>query len=120
VDAEYVDVGAVEEFPEGRGRAVPLGGRRVAIFRIDGRLHAIQDRCPHMAASLADGRLEGRLVECHMHGWKFDVTTGAGAAPSKSWARAQVYEVRVERGRVWLRREVETPLAEPEDWPQLP
>jgi nitrite reductase/ring-hydroxylating ferredoxin subunit len=58
-----------------------------------------------MAASLADGKVEGgRVVVCFMHGWKFDLTTGAGAPPAKSWACARVYDVRVENGRVLLRR----------------
>jgi len=120
VDPDFVDVGSLSDFPEGRGRAVPLGTRRVAIFRLAGRFHAIQDRCPHMAASLADGAIEdGRLVVCHMHGWKFDVTTGAGAPPAKSWACARIYEVRVEGDRVLLRRPDEPQATVPEEWPTL-
>lgn len=114
------DVGPLSDFPEGRGRAVPFAGRKVAIFRIEGKLYAIQDKCPHMAASLADGPVEdGRFVVCHMHGWKFDIRTGAGAPPSKSWACAQVYEVEVVNGRVRLGPAERTGEKRPpeEDWP---
>ena len=70
-------VGTQADFLEGKGRAVDAGATRVAVFRVQGRLHALDDACPHMRASLADGKIEaGRRVVCHMHGWTFDLVTG--------------------------------------------
>ena len=99
---EFVKVGEVGDFREGRGTAVRLDGTTVAIFKVGGRLRAIQDRCPHMGASLADGRVKGGQVVCHWHDWCFDLVTGHGDRRSKRWLRAQVYEVKVEGDDVYV------------------
>jgi NAD(P)H-dependent nitrite reductase small subunit len=98
----FVKVGKIDEFREGRGRTVRVGDERVAVFRVGDRLHAMQDACPHMGASLGDyGTVGGGRVECHWHHWSFDLVTGACA--QRDWARAATYEVKVEGGEVWVR-----------------
>lgn len=52
----------------------PLGP--VAIYQIDGVVHAVADRCPHAGASLSEGELSGRQITCARHGSQFDVCTG--------------------------------------------
>jgi cell fate regulator YaaT (PSP1 superfamily)/nitrite reductase/ring-hydroxylating ferredoxin subunit len=64
------------EVPPGSGKAVDLGGRKVAIFNVDGVFHAISNECSHQAGPLGEGKVEGFAVICPLHQWKFDVTTG--------------------------------------------
>ena len=53
-----------------------------AVFHTeDGEVFAIDDRCTHQDASLADGWLEGCEVECHLHASTFDLRTGQVDAP---------------------------------------
>lgn len=59
------------------GRLPDAPGGSIAVIRVDGRLHAIRDACPHAGASLVDGPLEGSIITCPRHGSQFDVTTGA-------------------------------------------
>lgn len=118
--AELVKVGKVGDFREGRGVAVWVGERKVAIFKLGGRLLAIQDACPHMGASLADGRVDGGRVVCHWHGWTFDLETGQGDQRSKQWLCARVYETRVEGDDVYVLRPDERPPARPDDEPWVP
>jgi nitrite reductase (NADH) small subunit/3-phenylpropionate/trans-cinnamate dioxygenase ferredoxin subunit len=99
---ELVKIGRRSEFREGRGRAVSVGGVSVAVFRTPSGFVAIADTCPHMGASLADGRLTGPHVECAWHGWKFDVSTGRSDV--RDWACVHVYEVLVEGEDVLIRR----------------
>ena len=47
------------------------------MFRRGNRLCAIENVCPHAGASLAEGVLDGDDVLCPLHGFRFDVTTGA-------------------------------------------
>jgi nitrite reductase/ring-hydroxylating ferredoxin subunit len=94
-------VGKARDFPDRRGKAVVVSGVPVAVFREGSRFVAVGDTCPHMRASLADGKLDGAHVECRMHGWKFDVLTGR--SQSRTGASVRVYEVRVEEGDVFLR-----------------
>jgi len=59
------------------GRLPDAPGGSIVVMRLEGRLHAIRDECPHNGASLADGTLDGRIITCPRHGSQFDVTTGA-------------------------------------------
>ena len=102
--SDYVRIGTLDDFREGRGRAVPVGDDRVAVFKVDGRIHAMSDKCPHMAASLADGRILDGRVECHMHEWTFDLVTGEGSRKDKPWACARIYQVKISGREVFVRR----------------
>lgn len=54
------------------------GSIEVAIVRDDeGDLHAISDICSHGQVSLSDGEVDGRTIECWLHGSTFDLRTGA-------------------------------------------
>lgn len=52
-------------------------GRRIAVFRVEGQIHAIDDACPHEGNPLVDGELLGRTLVCAYHAWRFDLETGA-------------------------------------------
>ncbi|MGW0913405.1 bifunctional 3-phenylpropionate/cinnamic acid dioxygenase ferredoxin subunit [Streptomyces sp. NPDC002784] len=71
-----IPVCRLEDLPE--GESVRIGTTPpVAVFRTeDGELYAIDDTCTHQDASLSEGWLEGRLVECPLHAASFDLRTG--------------------------------------------
>jgi nitrite reductase/ring-hydroxylating ferredoxin subunit len=95
---------------------VRVDDRKVAVFRVEGRLLAIQDTCPHMASSFVEsGRLHGKRVTCGWHGWSFDLETGRGDR-SKN---VRTYTVEVEGDSVYLTPPVEPveQAVEEEDWP---
>ena len=62
--SDFEIVGKISDFEEGQGRAVPVDGRMVAVFRTADEWFAIDDLCPHMGASLAEGYVEGKMVTC--------------------------------------------------------
>lgn len=62
-------------------RAVTVGARRVLLVHVDGGVRAYDNRCPHRAWPLERGRLEGGVLTCANHGWRFDVATGQGVDP---------------------------------------
>ncbi|MGH2652277.1 MAG: Rieske (2Fe-2S) protein [Actinomycetota bacterium] len=64
------------EIGDGEMTAVPVGDRMVAIANVGGNLHAFDDVCTHRQCSLAEGDMEGLVIECPCHGSQFDVTTG--------------------------------------------
>lgn len=69
-------VGALSDFPVGRGIAVEVGGRRIAVFRLDERVFAIDDRCSHRGFPLYDGVVDQASVRCRTHGACFDLASG--------------------------------------------
>jgi nitrite reductase/ring-hydroxylating ferredoxin subunit len=72
----FVRVASLGEVPADRGLAVTIGGREIALFRVGTKVHAIDNSCLHEGGSLADGELQGKVVACPWHGWRFDVSTG--------------------------------------------
>ncbi|MGH9002345.1 MAG: Rieske (2Fe-2S) protein, partial [Acidimicrobiia bacterium] len=48
----------------------------LAVYHLRGRLHAVDDRCPHAGATLSEGEVEGCVVTCPRHGSQFDVSDG--------------------------------------------
>jgi 3-phenylpropionate/trans-cinnamate dioxygenase ferredoxin subunit len=101
-DDDYVDVAADGEIPEGTMKGVDVGGERILLARVDGRLCAIDGLCTHQIAHLEDGVLAGRAVLCPRHGAAFDLDTGEPTAPADMPAR--VYDVRLAGGRVYVCR----------------
>src|SRR5206468_629020 len=58
-------------------KALRMNGTEVAVFRCGNQLYALQNRCPHAGGSLADGTVEGDEVICPLHGYRFNIRTGA-------------------------------------------
>jgi nitrite reductase/ring-hydroxylating ferredoxin subunit len=57
---------------------VKVGDLDVALYNIEGQLYATHNVCTHAHALLSDGWLEGGVIECPLHGGRFDVRTGKG------------------------------------------
>jgi 3-phenylpropionate/trans-cinnamate dioxygenase ferredoxin subunit len=96
--AEYLDAGRVEDFPPGKGRTVTIAGKDVALFNVNGTVFAIDDACLHHGVSLGNSPLEGKIVTCRGHGWRYDVTTG-NVAHVADYGVAS-YPVKVEDGKI--------------------
>jgi nitrite reductase/ring-hydroxylating ferredoxin subunit len=62
-------------------RAFEVGDNRLAVYNIGGKFYVTDDECTHASASLADGMLEGDVIECCVHFGAFHVPTGAVRAP---------------------------------------
>ncbi|HUK65458.1 MAG TPA: Rieske 2Fe-2S domain-containing protein [Anaeromyxobacteraceae bacterium] len=64
------------DLPDGKGRLFEARGESIALFRVDGRVLAISNACPHRDGPLAFGDLAGLTVFCPLHAWGFDLLTG--------------------------------------------
>ena len=87
-------VARVGEIPAGGSRVYYLDDVAIAVFWIGGEYYAIEDICTHDGGPLADGELDGCIIECPRHGAKFDLKTGAVVALPAS-APVPTYAVRV-------------------------
>jgi nitrite reductase (NADH) small subunit len=74
-----VKVAIKDEVPDGEGRVVEAGGKTLAIFNVGGTYYAIDNTCTHRGGPLGEGDLDGTVVTCPWHGWRWDVTSGANA-----------------------------------------
>ena len=72
-----VDGGPVAELAEGAMRRISHGDLDVLLAHTPAGILAVDDRCPHMAAPLSIGELEGCVVSCPLHEGRFDLCSGA-------------------------------------------
>jgi 3-phenylpropionate/trans-cinnamate dioxygenase ferredoxin subunit len=96
-----VEIGAVNNLPRDRGLRVTVGDDRIAMFRVGDEVYAIGDRCSHAEASLSEGFLSDREVECPRHGSEFSLETGE-ALSLPATKPVPTYEVEVEDGVVYV------------------
>jgi len=77
----YVKAAKSSEIGPGTAKLVEAGSKKIALFNVEGSLHAIDDTCAHRGGPLSEGMLVGNEVTCPRHGAVFDVTTGDVVGP---------------------------------------
>ena len=96
--SEFVSVADAASIPAGHGRTVHVQGREFALWNVDGQFYCIDDQCPHRGGPLGSGSMTDGEVFCPLHGWGFDVRTGAcSTRPDRPVA---TYLARVVDGKV--------------------
>jgi nitrite reductase/ring-hydroxylating ferredoxin subunit len=93
-------VAEAEDIEPGGGLIVDAGGRTLALFNVGGRLYAIDNSCPHRGGPLGDGQLDGAIVTCPWHGYRYDVRTGAHQRDAA--LNVLCFPVTVEAGAVYV------------------
>jgi 3-phenylpropionate/trans-cinnamate dioxygenase ferredoxin component len=65
------------ELGAGEMAAVRIGDKSILFAKVEDKIYAFNDRCPHKGFPLHKGTLEGHTLTCAYHGGKFDVRSGA-------------------------------------------
>jgi nitrite reductase (NADH) small subunit len=73
---EFIDICKVSDIPIGEARMIMVNEVAFGIFNVSGAFFAIDDACPHAGASLSRGIVEGDIVRCRIHHWRFCVRNG--------------------------------------------
>jgi nitrite reductase/ring-hydroxylating ferredoxin subunit len=71
-----IRVATVEELPSGASRRVVAGKWEISVFNVGGTFRAVKDSCPHQMVSLCGGSVDGTVLTCPGHAWKFDLSDG--------------------------------------------
>jgi len=74
--AHYEPTIRADELAPGEMRRVTFGDLDILLANASVGIVAIDDRCPHMAAPLSLGELDGCLLACPLHSGQFDLATG--------------------------------------------
>lgn len=72
----WIDVASFNEVKEKKMHRVEHEGTPILLTFHEGKVYAMDDRCPHMKASLAKGTFENGIVTCARHHTQIDVTSG--------------------------------------------
>lgn len=98
---EKVRIASIQDLPEKMGKTVRVGELELAVFKLgNGKVTAIENRCPHKGGVLAEGIVSGEHVFCPMHDWKICTTDGQVQAPDVGCV--STYKTVVENDDVFL------------------
>src|SRR6202023_2255615 len=73
---KWVTVASRASLSAGNMTGAIIGDVEIAVYNIDGEFYATDNLCTHAFALLSEGWLDGDVVECNLHGGRFEVKTG--------------------------------------------
>ncbi|MGG1515690.1 nitrite reductase small subunit NirD [Paenibacillus oryzisoli] len=97
----WVQAVSYEELALNTGKTIRYQDVEVALFKLQsGKLHAIQNRCPHKEGVLAEGIVCDEHVFCPMHDRKIHLPSGEVQKPDTGCV--QTYETKIQDGYVYI------------------
>ena len=99
----FVAVLEEKELGEGKMKRLSVEGTPVLLIKQQGKIFAVDNRCPHQACSLSNGFLDGLVIVCPCHDWRFNLETGEYEDdPSLKLSK---FDWKVESGKIWVKLE---------------
>lgn len=95
----WVRVGAERDFGDGI-MPFQVGRKRIAVARLEGELYAFDGLCPHVAAPMHRGEIQGTIVTCPFHAWRFDLKQNGREI--HDYRPLATYALRVDNGEVYV------------------
>ena len=102
----YKVLNNTEELPEGRVTTVTAGHQGICLTHHEGKICALDSKCPHQGGPLGEGSIENGLLRCPWHGWDFHPCTGK--APGYD-DRVATFPVEIKDGAVYVGVQRESP-----------
>ena len=76
------------------------GKKQIAVFEVDDKIFATDNRCPHEGYPLREGAVdENCVLTCNWHNWKFDLKSGENLLGLDN---VRSYPTKLEEGQVWI------------------
>ncbi|MGD6807227.1 MAG: Rieske (2Fe-2S) protein, partial [Candidatus Bathyarchaeia archaeon] len=73
MESGFIRVADISEIETGKTKKVRVGDIEVLLVNVEGNFYAIDTLCTHYGGDLSEGKLEGNILTCPVHGAKFDV-----------------------------------------------
>ncbi len=96
-----VKIGKVSDLKKGESKVINVNGKVLALFNVDGKIFVIENACLHKGGPLGEGQLDGSIVTCPLHGWKYDVTSGRCTFPATN-LEVKSYEVHIKGEGIFI------------------
>ena len=100
-DDLFVQVLDETELQEGSMKLVTVEGIPVLLVKVHGQIFAIDNRCPHMSCGFSGGSLDGYVIICPCHDWRFDLRTGEYEEEKEM--KLTKYEWKIESGKILVK-----------------
>ena len=90
----------VDELPEGRVMTVTAEHQGICLTHFEGKICALDNKCPHQGGPLGEGSIENGLLRCPWHGWDYHPCTGL--APGYDDGGVETYLTKIEDNAVFV------------------
>lgn len=103
--SSYRYVGLSTEIKSGESKSFSIKTEEeknieIAVFNLNGSFYAISNSCIHKGGPLSNGFLDGDIVTCPWHGWKYSVKTGK--SPHEGGDSVNSYDVKITGNKVYV------------------
>ncbi|MCH8983985.1 MAG: Rieske 2Fe-2S domain-containing protein [Acidobacteria bacterium] len=105
---DWIPAVGVDDLPIGGRKLFRHYDKRIAVFRTEREIYAIDNRCPHQGYALLQGDVKEETLTCAWHNWKFELDEGGFC--SFGGESVRTYPVEVRGGQVFV--DVTDPAAE--------
>lgn len=95
-----VRVASIGDLAENTPSTVRVSGVDLVLVRQGDDVRALYGRCAHRGALMSDGSIEGDLLVCGLHGWRYEIQTGV--APVNPAVRLATFPAWVSDGAVYV------------------
>jgi len=102
----FLKVCKVDTLKEEEGKRFMVNDVDVALFKVDGKIYALENICPHQHSPIIfDGYIEDKNVVCPAHGWGFNLHDGKMGDGRKG---LNSYKVIILDGNIYVKAEERT------------
>ncbi|HEY6164995.1 MAG TPA: Rieske 2Fe-2S domain-containing protein, partial [Nitrososphaeraceae archaeon] len=94
-----------EDIQSGQSRSFSITDEKgtkkieIAVFNIDEKYYGISNICQHKGGPLSKGLIEGNIVTCPWHGWKYSVVDGKSS--HKGGDSVDSYEIKLVDNKIY-------------------
>jgi 3-phenylpropionate/trans-cinnamate dioxygenase ferredoxin subunit len=103
-ETTFVPVLDEKELKDDSMKLVSAEGIPVLLVKVHGQIFAIDNRCPHMSCGFSGGSLDGYVIICPCHDWRFDLRTGEYEEEKE--ITLTKFEWKIESGKIWVKLDV--------------
>src|SRR4051812_32969109 len=96
----FVKVCSVNEIENDRAKMFCVDKERIAVFKTEGKLFAINNVCKHQNGPLGEGKVVDGCITCPWHGYQYLPNNGQSPPPFKE--KVSTYDLQMDGTDVWL------------------
>jgi len=90
----------VNDIEEDRAKMFCIDKERIAVYKTQGKLFAVNNVCKHQNGPLGEGKILDGCITCPWHGYQYLPQNGQSPPPFKE--KVSTYDVKTERNKVWV------------------
>jgi len=101
--SSFVPVLEEKDLKECAMKLVRVEDSPVLLIKKSDKIFAIDNRCPHMGCCFSGGTLDGLVIVCPCHEWRFNLRTGE--YEDEPSIKLTKYEWKIKAGKIWVKLE---------------